>query len=386
MTALTSLLQDEIARLGPMPFARFMALALYHPEHGYYERDRDPVGRAGDFYTSVSVGSLFGELLAWRFAGWLESTRAESVELIEAGAHDGKLAADILGWLRAERPALAERLRYTIIEPSARRQRKQAERLSGVGNRVRWRHDLPAGGAGGAAVIFSNELLDAFPVHRVGWDAPAKCWFEWGVEMSGSGLGWTRLALAESMVSQVPRSLAAGTDWGDAELAALLDALPDGFTLELNLAAEAWWSRAAQALSQGWLVTLDYGFAAGEVVRPERTQGTLRAYRGHTVSEALLASPGAQDLTAHVNFPALQAAGEAAGLRTIELCRQEQFLTRITAELPCAWTPERTRQLRTLVHPAHLGRAFRVLVQARNGAPPGGPNGPAVPGAMTAPR
>ena len=100
-------------------------------------------------------------------------------------------------------------------------------------------------------------------------------------------------------------------------------------------------------------------------MRPERTHGTLRAYRGHTVNDDLLASPGEQDLTAHVNFAVLQAAGEAAGLRTVELSSQERFLTRVAAELPGGWTAADTRQLRTLVHPGHLGRAFRVLVQER---------------------
>ena len=100
-------------------------------------------------------------------------------------------------------------------------------------------------------------------------------------------------------------------------------------------------------------------------MRPERTRGTLRAYRGHVVSDDLLASPGEQDLTAHVNFAVLQAAGEAAGLRTVELSSQERFLARVAAELPPDWPAERTRQLRTLVHPGHLGRAFRVLVQER---------------------
>jgi SAM-dependent MidA family methyltransferase len=216
-----------------------------------------------------------------------------------------------------------------------------------------------------AAVIFGNELLDAFPVHRVGWDASVREWFEWAVAADGSGFAWTRLPLPKSLEALLLRWLAVGTDWGEAELAALIETLPDGFILELSPAAEAWWSAAAQALSRGWLVAFDYGFAAGEQVRPERTHGTLRAYRGHTVNDDLLASPGEQDLTAHVNFAVLQAAGEAAGLRTVELSSQERFLTRVAAELPGGWTAADTRQLRTLVHPGHLGRAFRVLVQER---------------------
>ena len=241
------------------------------------------------------------------------------------------------------------------------------------GEQVRWRREVlvefPAASAttaeAEATVIFANELLDAFPVRRVGWDASARKWFEWAVASGVGGFTWTRLPLTPALAAAVPCWLAAGTDWGEAELAALEVALPDGFTCELSPAGEAWWSQAARALQRGWLVTFDYGFAAGEPVRAERTRGTLRAYRAHAVSDELLASPGEQDLTAHVNFAVLQAAGEAAGLRTEECCTQERFLTRAAAEWPGEWSAARTRQLRTLVHPGHLGQAFRVLVQER---------------------
>jgi SAM-dependent MidA family methyltransferase len=363
MTALETIIRDEIARSGPLPFARFMELALYHPEHGYYEREVDPVGRRGDFYTSVSVGPLFGELLAWRFAGWLDGTGLAGLQLIEAGAHDGRLAADLLGWLRVNRPALLERLRYTIIEPSAQRQQRQRERLADFRGLVNWQAGLAQ--THGAAVIFANELLDAFPVQRVGWDARARAWFEWGVTGAAGGFSWARLPMTVQLTAELRRWLAAGTDWGEAEIAALEPALPDGFTCELCPAAEAWWSRAAESLQRGWLVTFDYGFMAGEQVRAGRAQGTLRAYRAHRVSDDLLATPGEQDLTAHVNFAVLQAAGERAGLRTVEGCTQERFLARAAATWPGEWSSERTRQLRTLVHPGHMGQAFRVLVQER---------------------
>ena len=377
MNALDSIVRAEIAREGPMPFRRFMDLALYHPEHGYYERAAPLIGREGDFFTSVSVGPLFGQLLAWRFAGWLDDLGpvAAPLQIVEAGAHDGALAADILGWLAERRPELLSRLEYWIVEPSARRRGWQEAKLLRFGGaQVRWWtgwEELATTPVQG--VIFANELLDAFPVHRAGWDARARYWFEWAVTVESQALAWTRRPADPRLREEALRSVLAGQFHGVSapELRALEAALTDGFTFDYCPAATAWWQQAAQSLGQGRLLTFDYGLAGGELLRPERAGGTLRAYRNHRVSDDLLADPGEQDLTAHVNFSALQRAGEAAGLRTATLVAQEQFLTAIVLEAmrqPTAfgaWTDARTRQFRTLAHPAHLGRSFRVLVQGR---------------------
>ena len=166
-----------------------MELALYCPVCGYYEKENDTIGWRGDYYTSVSSGSLFGELLAFQFSAWLEQLRmlnigcgSDALKIVEAGAHDGKLAGDILTWLQLRQPELAARLEYWIIEPSARRQQSQHEILRSFSPRVRWANKLSAVGDCSAAkvrgVIFSNELLDAMPVHRLGWDAKRCEWFE----------------------------------------------------------------------------------------------------------------------------------------------------------------------------------------------------------------
>ena len=358
MTPLADIIRAEIQLRGPLPFARFMELALYHPEFGYYERERGNVGRAGDFYTSVSVGPLFGELLAFQFSEWLGKLRGngERVALVEAGAHDGRLAADVLGWLRRERPAVYAGMEYVLLEPSTRRRAWQAETLQPFGERVRWvdgpeaLHGNPVRG-----VLFSNELLDAFPAHRYGWDAAAKHWFEWGVTAAGEGFGWTRLP-GTACPLEVPPELAA--------------VLPDGYVVETSPAAQAWWRSAAAGLGQGWLLAVDYGLTADELISPARLHGTLRAYSQHRVGGDLLAHPGEQDLTAHVHFSAIQTAGESAGLVTEELVSQARFLTGILARAQPgpglgAWDAARTRQFQTLTHPEHLGRPFRVLIQKR---------------------
>src|SRR5258705_48977 len=163
-----------------------MELALYCPDYGYYEREKDIFGRQGDYYTNVSVGRLYGELLAEQFAAWREEAPgagSEGWQIVEAGAHDGRLAADILEGLRANRPELFDSVEYCIVEPSKVKRQWQAETLLKFCSQVRWADEVSQDGGfdepGGFKIIFSNELLDAMPVHRLGWDAQKREWFEW---------------------------------------------------------------------------------------------------------------------------------------------------------------------------------------------------------------
>ena len=209
MSPLSEIIRREAAQRGVLSFARFMELALYCPVHGYYETKKDNPGRHGDFYTSVGVGELFGQLLAFQFAGWLEDqvqSPKSKVQIIEAGAHDGRLAKDILTWLQLNRPELFDQIEYWIIEPSTRRQEWQKKTLEQYSPHVRWFagfqsllqertcHSSPAACHPPLrGVIFSNELLDAMPVHRFGWDAQNKKWFEWGVAVEGEKFAWARI-------------------------------------------------------------------------------------------------------------------------------------------------------------------------------------------------
>jgi SAM-dependent MidA family methyltransferase len=360
MSILSDIIEAELAEAGVISFARFMELALYCPDYGFYEKESDTLGRGGNFYTSVSVGALFGELLAFQFAEWFQGKAGEKFHIVEAGAHDGKLAADILRWLRQYRAALGEQIEYVIVEPSARRRDWQRKNLAEFGSQVRWietpweQNQLQFTG-----VIFANELLDALPVHRVGWDVSRQQWYEWGVASERGKFIWTRMA-ASSVAGRL------GKLSGE-----LLAVLPDGFTTELCPLAEKWWGSAANALRGGRLLTLDYGLLAEEFFSPQRPNGTLRAYRHHKFCDDFLADPGEQDITAHVNFSQIQAAGEESGLKTERFVAQMEFLVGIAkhfwaeAEPQGLWTAQRNRELQTLIHPEHLGRAFRVLEQSR---------------------
>jgi SAM-dependent MidA family methyltransferase len=356
MKTLTEIIRAEIAASGVLTFARFMELALYCPDFGYYEQQKDNVGQRGDFYTSVSTGEFFGELLAFQFAKWLEELKNAKckVQIVEVGAHDGKLAKDILNWLQLNRPKLFERFEYCIIEPSPRRQEWQRETLKPFAPRVRWFsrfNDSTIQRFNG--IIFSNELLDAFPVHRFGWDAKNKKWIEWGVAVEGEEFVWAKIHNSQFTIHN----------------SQLESVLPDNYTVETSPAGENWWREAARILERGKLLTIDYGFTADEMFLPARTNGTLRGYFRHHPADDILANVGEQDLTAHVNFSAIQKVGEAAGLKTEIFSTQTKFLTQILANLSKEKSFElnasRTRQFQTLTHPEHLGRAFRVLVQSR---------------------
>ncbi|MGC3956826.1 MAG: SAM-dependent methyltransferase [Verrucomicrobiota bacterium] len=360
MSKLDDIIKAEIALRGPMPFARFMELALYCPEYGFYERESNTVGRGGDFYTSVSVGVLFGELLAFQFADWLAKLSGERLQIVEAGAHDGKLAADILRWLAEHRGELFRRVEYVFVEPSTRRRGWQQETLRKFGQKVRWLDtELAASASEFNGIIFANELLDAMPVRRIGWDAKAQSWFEWGVTSSEQKFVWQRMP--EEMITPELRVLPPE----------LLAVLPDGFTTEICPSAEKWWTEAAKSLRSGWLLTFDYGLVAEEFFTPKRAQGTLRAYRRHRNDGDVLSEPGTQDLTAHVNFSQVQKAGEATGLTTSMFTTQSEFIMGVAqrfwpeAQQAGRWSSKQARELQTLMHPEHLGRAFRVLVQTR---------------------
>jgi SAM-dependent MidA family methyltransferase len=411
LSELLQIIIAEIKKRGAISFEEFMRLALYCPIYGFYEKEEDTIGRNGDFYTSVSVGNLFGELLAFQFDQWLAQCQSETrpVQIVEAGAHRGHLARDILIWLRDRRPELFQTLQYVIIEPSATRQKWQSATLAGFGDKVTWLSRIKDHASRVHGVIFANELLDAIPVRRFGWNAQNKDWFEWGVTLNRGELAWTRLdpgrRREEHQSTEADRH---GADilWedplspSDGERArmkgsvnwqanpptvvepppafppfetneALLSLLPNNFSFEICPGAQAWWQNAAHALEQGRLMTIDYGLTTNELILPERKEGTLRGYYRHHPTSDLLANPGEQDLTAHLNFSALIAAGEANGLKTEKFETQAHFVTQLASQLWKSeagqqWNAARARQFQTLTHPDHLGRNFRVLVQLRN--------------------
>jgi len=334
----------ETAERGPLPFRRYMELALYHPEFGYYTSGRAQIGRKGDFFTNVSVGPLFGRLLAWEFARlWAAEGRPSDFTLVEQGAHGGELMGDVLGGLQELAPECFAATRAILVEPSPALAARQKEHLAS--QPVRWATSLenlePFAG-----VHFSNELPDAFPVHLVQWTGTE--WLERGVQAKGDALEFINLPLSSLELAEA--------------CASIPQPLPAGYITEVNLAAPRWLAGIAGKLTRGSVLVVDYGYPREEYYAPERTEGTLSAYASHRREPNPLARPGEVDLTAHVDFTGLAAAGERAGLRVAELTDQHHFIVRLGMDYFASERPAKERRaFMTLMHPQFMGRAFKVL-------------------------
>ncbi len=353
---LAALLADEIARRGPIPFCDFMERALYHPEHGYYTSGRASIGRAGDFFTNVSVGALFGRLLARQFAEiWERLGKPRLFTLVEQGAHRGDFAHDALMALAELAPACFRAAVYRIIEPGLALREAQRKRLAPFAEKVRWRADLEALDPF-TGVHFSNELIDAFPVQVVKWD----------------GLEWCErlVAAREGAFEFVDGPL---SDPRLRERLALLPPVPPGCQTEINLGALDWIGTLSTRMVRGCVVAIDYGFTRDEYYRPERTVGTLSAYAGHRREPDPLARPGEIDLTAHVEFTSLIEHATARGFALAGFTDQHHFMVGLgRLHFPDADTaPDAARQrelraFQTLMHPAFMGRSFKALCLAKD--------------------
>ena len=338
MTPLAAKLRNRIAEQGPIPFREFMSAALFDTEHGYYASGRAEIGKRGDFFTNVSVGALFGRLLARQFAEmWQRLGAPARWTIVEQGAHRGDFARDALTSLAEFAPAAFRAVSYAIVEPCEALRSAQMQALSGLP--VTWCSE-PGQLDAFCGVHFSNELLDAFPVHLVA--RRAGHWIEHYVNEA--------FAFTDGPLS-------------DARLAAHLAVFdaPDGFVTEVNLAALDWIDAIAAKIERGYVLTIDYGYPREQYL--ERHNGTLSAYAGHQRESDPLARPGEIDLTAHVDFTSLIERADCAGLRLHGFTDQQRFLVgasrlHFTAE-PAL--PAELRAFKTLMHPALLGAAFKVV-------------------------
>lgn len=329
---LLDVIRGEIAAHGPMTFARFMELALYHPQWGYYTagNGRARIGRGGDYFTNISVGSVFGELLAVQFADvWLAMGQPTSFDLIELGAHRGQLIADIRAWAEREHPGFTAALRVRALD---------------------YPGELPKPITG---CIFSNELLDAMPVHLI-------------TRIKGEWL--ERYVIFENgHINLTPGPLSC--DALREEVARLPLPAVDGYVSEVHLEAGRWMDRVAHCLQRGFVLTIDYGYPAADYYAPHRKNGTLLCYHQHRSNSNPLLRVGKQDITAHVNFSALAERGAVAGLPLLGYCDQTQFIGALVETTSQRWKdashPRDLAALKTLLHPELMGRVFKVLVQYR---------------------
>jgi SAM-dependent MidA family methyltransferase len=392
------IIEQEIRERGPMPFSRYMELCLYRPDLGFYSRDPEQFGKAGDFYTSSDVHAVFGRLLARQFDEiWRVLGSPAHIEILELGPGRGLFAQDVLDWSEKKFPDFFQALHYSLEESSPRLRERLRSNLirhfnsgraslhsadsplkawfssepvpisgdwaksdvgPGVGVEQRFSPALTPPQSGALApetpvIIFANEFFDALPVEIL------------------SSKGALRVALQDDRLTElwVPPS---------AEELEFLDRYsvhPEpGERIEVPLLAQRCMSSLAASLRRGCIVAIDYGYTREEQLAG-RHRGTLMAYRQHSASQNPYEAPGEQDLTAHVNFTALAAAAEENGLQAQPLLTQSQFLMGIgesnqfeDAFEDCRLPQEHAKvalQLKHLVTPAGMGETFHVLVASK---------------------
>ena len=315
--ALIKIIREEIWARGPQPFAWFMDQALYHPEHGYYASDRAIIGRQGDYFTNVSVGPLFAQLLAIQFIEiWQTMGKIERFSIVEQGAHHGQFARDVLEFCRRRSPEFFSALNYRIIEPFPKLQDRQRNTLNEFGDSVQCYRSLdelePFVG-----LHFSNELIDAMPIN-----------------LRGRLVGL------------------------DGEDFIFVDASTDQ---TLNRTQLDWIEAIASKLERGFVVTFDYGFSGSEF------REILQVRSRHRLLDSPFQEIGRADITAHINWSGIAEAAEKNGLRVSGFTDQHHFLTGIISTFPPVVAEDKSkRALQTLLHPEMLGRSFQVLALSKD--------------------
>ena len=356
MSVLRGKIEQEIRERGPVPFSRYMELCLYDPELGYYSRNAEQFGKAGDFYTSSDVHAVFGRILARQFDEmWRALGSPERIELVELGPGRGLFAQDVLGWSEKRFPDFFHALRYYLIENSAALQGRIKQTLHDhlKSGKATLTALYPLDQRSDSTVVFANEFFDSLPVETLGPN------------------GSLRIAINEG------RFVETWAPSSPAELEFL-----DRYSIhpepkervEAPLAAQQFMEKIAANLRDGFLIAIDYGYTREEQLAG-RHRGTLKAIRQHSVSANPYEAPGEQDITADVNFTALGAAAEKHGMQTQKLVTQSQFLMGIgesnqfaDAFEECRLPQERVKvalQLKHLVTPAGMGESFHVLIASK---------------------
>lgn len=322
-------LRSEIRTEGPISFARFMQQALYHPDYGYYSSGRCVIGRKGDYFTNVSVGPLFGQLLAAQFAEiWERLGKIDNFVIVEQGAHDGQFAHDVLEAARRRAPEFYAALRYWIVEPFPLLQCQQSRTLQAFAGKVDWHDGLTPF----VGIHFSNELLDSMPVRLISGGV------EKLVDLEGDNFVFVERTLFEPAThSEASQTKAV-----------------------FNEIALEWIDDVASQLQRGYVVAIDYGHSDDEF------ESTPRVRARHRILNSPFEEIGHADITMHVNWPSVIQRAQANGLGVAGFADQHHFLAGIVSRLGAPGSPKMARELQTLLHPEMLGRAFQVLGLTKN--------------------
>ncbi len=348
-------------------FAEYMDLVLYHPQYGYYSSGKVAIGAKGDFFTSSSLGSDFGELLAEQFIDiWHILGCPSPFSLVEIGAGTGLLASDIMSYLQKNTPDLLAVIEYIIVEQAEGLIERQQDLLkSWIENNIKisWKswQEIPDESLVGC--LFSNELIDALPVHQIILVED---------ELKEIYIGYSQDKFVEIIDKLSTPKLAEYFNLIDIKL--LSNAYSEGYRTEVNLLALDWLKTVTTKLKRGYLLTIDYGYNAQRYYNPRRDRGTLQCYYQHRRHNNPYINIGTQDITTHVNFTALERQGELCGLQKVEFTQQGLFLMSLglgdrlndlsSGKFNFQQILQRRDALHQLIDPAGLG-GFGVLIQSK---------------------
>ena len=358
---LRRLILSQIEKKGSIPFSQFMEGCLYHPQYGYYQSEGSRIGKDGDYYTSACVHPLFGGMIAKQLSQMAEILGGGNFDIVEIGGGRGFLCKDILDWAKQRAPHFFNGLKYYLLETSHPFLKEQRERLRPYEEegKIGWMdpETFEKGKGRITGCILSNELVDAFPFHQVVFD-------------NGK--------LKEIYVTQHKGQLKEVMDEpSDSRLVSYFESmgitLQEGQRAEVNLRALDWMEKVGRFLEKGFVLTIDYGYLAGELYAPHRRHGTSLCYYRHQTSDNPYEHLGEQDITSHVNFTGLIKKGEEAGLRFTGLVSQYRFLIALGILQEMEFLNQEASELdglklrlslMHLIEPeAGMGEIFKVLIQ-----------------------
>ena len=348
---LEEIIKKEIMEKGPITFERFMGMALYYPELGYYCAPDTEIGRKGDFYTSPHLHPIFGMVLAKQLDEcWTLLGRPEAFIVVEQGAGKGYLANDILDYLKGR--DIFNCLQYMIIEINPYIKQSQQRLLKEYGEKITWAEDIEKIEQF-TGCLLSNELLDALPVHLVHMDRDLKEIY---------------VGLENNDFKEVLDDPSTDNIEGYIEEFAI--SLGNGYRTEINLRIRDWLSTVAEKLLNGFVISIDYGYSAREYYGEDRSVGTLMCYFRHQVNEDPFKNVGKQDMTAHVNFSSVKKWGDDAGLRSVGYAGQGIYMVSMGLDeiiteryLNSDDYQFEVARIKGLIMPGGLGESHKVMVQ-----------------------
>jgi SAM-dependent MidA family methyltransferase len=341
---------EKIKKEGPITFETFMEMALYEPGLGYYASERTEIGKAGDFYTSPHLHPVFGAMIGRQIEEmWEVMKKPSDFTILEIGAGAGYLCKDILDYLgkRFFCPSA-----YIIVEPNPFMKQRQERLLEGSIDKVKWISSLNNAGTLKGCVL-SNELLDAFPVHII--------------EMEDE-LREIYVTVDDKTFVEIKRDLSthAIADY----LNEFSIELSEGYRTEINLRIKDWLNSVDTILSEGFIMTIDYGYPAWDYYSEDRNRGTLLCYHKHQLVEDPYQNIGEQDITAHVNFSSVKKWGKDLGLKTLGFCQQGAFLIALGIDEIMKELYENSpdylfeiAKIKRLILPGTMGETHKVIVQ-----------------------